>query len=187
MRGNVDGSATDHLLCSEANAERPVLVRKELTPMKPDLNLNLDLPSQAKLYYRKQISSDRKRAKIKFFLLRQFMSVSWSVVLPVEKAEEYMTSVDAALSKHDIRVTAKIRDRLRAPPHTPIFIVTIQHLYAGDVNKRVVNARDFKPAHSGKAFYEYLQVLKHSLGVGNYKVQEVWVYSQDDLRPKLDV
>lgn len=153
--------------------------------MKPDLNLEFDLPFQAKLYYRKQISSDKKRAKINFFLRQQFLSICWAVILPVEKAEAYMDRVDAALKKHGINVIAKIRDRLLAPPHTPIFIVSILQLYVGENEKSVNTARDYIPAHSGKGFNEYLQVLKHELGVGNYKVCEVLIYGQDGLRPML--
>ena len=69
--------------------------------MKPDLNLEFDLPFQAKLYYRKQISSDKKRAKINFFLRQQFMSICWAVILPVEKAEAYMEPRCTQCSKYD--------------------------------------------------------------------------------------
>ena len=158
--------------------------------MRPELNLELSA-NQAKLYYRKQISSDRTRGKITFHLQMQFMAVKWAVILPTEKAETYCAKVDHVLEQYGINVISKIRERIFPLPTTNYFLVTVAHLYSGknhstdDDDDDAVHARDFKPMHTGPAFDRWVKTLKSALGVGNTTTRELFVYGCEGLRPKM--
>ena len=153
--------------------------------MRPELNLELNT-NQAKLYYRKQISSDRKRAKITFHLQLQFMYVKWAVILPTEKAEAYCTKVDHVLGQYEINVVSKIRDRIRSLPTTKYFLVTVAHVYTRKTDAMEVHSRDFKPMHKGPAFENWVESLKSALGAGEMTTSASFVYDcTTGLRPKL--
>ena len=140
------------------------------------------LAHTAWLYYRNQGSLDHKRARLTFFLRKEFMTVTWSVLLPMEKAAKYKMLVDKVLAKRGINVTRKCSARLQPFPRADVFLVTVQQLNGSD---RTFPDLEYKPAHDSDTFANWVITLKSQLLAGKMQLQYAKAYSAIGLEPKL--
>lgn len=140
------------------------------------------LSHTAWLYYRNQGSLDHKRARLTFFLRQEFMTVTWSVLLPMEKAAKYKRLVDKVLAERGINVTSKRSARLQPFPKADVFLVTVQQL---NVTSRTSPDLEYRPAHASDAFANWVLTLKSQLRAEKMQLQYDKAYSPIGLEPKL--